>query len=120
MQDFAADRVTTSVVLPEGSTDGKVLPTAAETELSDTKTFSFLDTFIGRPTKMITVRRVSQNSEAIRVQYRFNRLFVLLEPALLIGCIFLLFLVSIISSRVDLTIAKDALWVKRQVEPFFL
>jgi oligosaccharyltransferase complex subunit alpha (ribophorin I) len=118
VQEFAADRVTTSVVLPEGSTDVSVLPTTAKTELSDTKTFSYLDTFIGRPTKVITVRHVSKNSEAIRVQYRLNRLFALLEPALLIGSIALLFLVSIISSRVDLTIAKDALWVKRQVSLF--
>jgi hypothetical protein len=109
--------VTTSVVLPEGSTDVKVLPSAAHMEVADTKTFSYLDTYIGRPTKVITLRKISMNSETIRVQYQFHRMFALLEPAILIGSIFLLFVASIVCSRMDFTIAKDARWVKQQVWP---
>ena len=47
--------------------------------------------------------------------YDFNEAFMLLEPALLVATFLLLFLVAIVASRVDLTIAKDERWRAAQV-----
>jgi hypothetical protein len=54
VQDFFAESVTTTVILPEGSSDVKVSLGRLKAEVSDDRTFTYLDT-IGRPTKIIQV-----------------------------------------------------------------
>jgi hypothetical protein len=118
-QEFIADRITTRVILPEGSAAVSVNPTAFPTSQEDSRTFSYLDTFLGRPTKVITARNVTRAAlrHPVEVRYTFTPVFILLEPALLIGAFLALFLTSIVFSRLDLTIAKDDRWRKRQVRP---
>lgn len=56
MQDFFAESVTTRLVVPEGSSDVHVALGRLTAEVSDNRTFTYLDTMIGRPTKIIKVR----------------------------------------------------------------
>ena len=112
MQDYVADEVTTRVILPEGSSDVGVRSSRIPLAQSDETSFSFLDTFVGRPTKVLKARDVMRSMLAypIEVTYRFNPVFALLEPALLIGSFFAAFLALIALGRLDWTIAKDSKW----------
>ena len=55
MQDFFAESVTTRVIIPEGSSDVQVSLGRLTASISDDRTFTYLDTMIGRPTKIIQV-----------------------------------------------------------------
>lgn len=55
VQDFFAESVTTRVVIPEGSSDVQVSLGRIRAEVTEERTFTYLDTMIGRPTKIIQV-----------------------------------------------------------------
>lgn len=119
LQDFQADVVTTRVAVPEGSTAVRVDPGRLSADVSEERTFTYLDTAIGRPTKVITTRRMTgdDTSAFVHVSYKFSPLFALLEPALLCAVFVFLFAAVLGCSRLDLTLVRGAAWRAQQVCP---
>ena len=70
LQDFVADYVATKGILPEGSSNLVVQPSVLELQEADGKAFSYLDTFVGRPTKTLTATNVTRAALAHPVQVR--------------------------------------------------
>jgi Ribophorin I len=62
--------VTTRAILPEGSSAVTVQPSPFVLEESDSKAYSYLDTFFGRPTKTMTVANVTLAAAAHPLQVR--------------------------------------------------
>lgn len=95
------------IILPEGSHSVELnLPYNAE-RLSDALHFTYLDT-IGRP--VITVRKtnlVEDHIEHFELRYVFPKMFMLLEPLLIIAFLFILFVTVIIYVRLDFSLTKD-------------
>lgn len=85
--------------------------------VADERTFTYLDTHIGRPTKVITTRRMtSDDTDAhVHISYKFSPLYALLEPALLCAVFATLFAIVLGASRLDLTIVRGAAWRAEQV-----
>lgn len=119
MQDYQADVVTTRIAVPEGSSGVRVNPGRLAAEVSEERTFTYLDTHIGRPTAVITTRRMTGDDTTayMHVSYHFAPLFALLEPALLVAVFATLFAAIITFSRLDLTIVRGAAWRAQQVSP---
>lgn len=95
------------IILPEGSHSVELnLPYSAE-RLSDTLHFTYLDT-IGRP--VITIQKtnlVEDHIESFELRYVFPKMFMLLEPLLIIAFLFILFVTVMIYVRLDFSLTKD-------------
>lgn len=65
-----ADVVSTRVILPEGSSNLAVQPNPFSLEESDSKAYSYLDTFIGRPAKTLVMRNVTRAALVNPLQVR--------------------------------------------------
>ena len=119
MQDYQADVVTTRVVVPEGSSAVRVNAGRLQADVAEERTFTHLDTHIGRPTAVVTTRRMTGDdvSAHVHVSYKFSLLFAALEPALLVAVFATLFAVVLGFSRLDLTIVRGAAWRAQQVPP---
>lgn len=117
LQDFQADVITTRVAVPEGSSSVRVDAGRLAASVADERTFTYLDTHIGRPTKVITTRRMTSDDRDahVHVSYKFSPLYALLEPALLCAVFATLFAVVLGASRLDLTIVRGAAWRAEQV-----
>eukprot|EP00892_Ulva_mutabilis_P006032 jgi/Ulvmu1/3800/UM018_0010.1 len=115
-EDFQADVVTTRVALPEGSSALRVDAGRLTAAVAEERTFTYLDTAIGRPTAVITTHRMTSDdtSAYVHVSYRFAPLFALLEPALLVAVFATLFAAILGFSRLDLTIVRGAAWRAQQ------
>lgn len=95
------------VVLPEGCTDIRV-NVPYEVEQSWTTRFTYLDSALngGRPVLKLKARNlVPQHSKQIVVSYNFSRSRMLVEPLMLIGSVFCLFLLCSIFARLDEKVA---------------
>lgn len=95
------------IILPEGShAIDLTLPYSAE-RLPDSVHFTYLDT-VGRP--VITVRKtnlVEDHIEPFELRYVFPKMFMLLEPLLIIAFLYILFLTVIVYVRLDFSLSKD-------------
>lgn len=95
------------IVLPEGSHSIDLdLPYEA-TRLPDSLHYTYLDT-IGRP--VITIHKtnlVEDHIEPFELRYVFPKMFMLLEPLLIIGFLYILFLTVILYVRLDFSLSKD-------------
>ena len=70
MQDFIADVVRTRLILPEGASDVRLRPGALPLTEEDGRTFSYLDTAVGRPTKTVTAVKVTRAALTAPVEVR--------------------------------------------------
>jgi oligosaccharyltransferase complex subunit alpha (ribophorin I) len=95
------------VILPEGSSDVSV---KAPFDVSNTQnyTVTYLDSkAFGRPVVLISKPNLANiHNQIIEISYRFNSLFLLWEPILLIGSYTLIFLFFIACLRLDLSIEE--------------
>ncbi|KAK7603939.1 hypothetical protein V9T40_004212 [Parthenolecanium corni] len=95
------------IVLPEGSHSIDLSLPYEATRLPDSLHYTYLDT-IGRP--VITIRKtnlVEDHIEPFELRYVFPKMFMLLEPLLIIGFLCILFLTVIVYVRLDFSLAKD-------------
>ncbi|XP_065222156.1 dolichyl-diphosphooligosaccharide--protein glycosyltransferase subunit 1 [Planococcus citri] len=101
------------IILPEGSHNIELsLPYPAE-RLADTLHHTYLDT-IGRP--VITIKKtnlVEDHIEPFELRYVFPKMFMLLEPLLIIGFLLILFVTVIIYVRLDFSLSKDEMAEQR-------
>lgn len=105
--DMAVDRVTTTIILPEGSTDIKVTTPYPITRHKDTLHHTYLDT-TGRPTISFSKSNLVENHiQDFQLRYSFPRILMLQEPILVVIFLYILFLCVIVYVRLDFSIHKD-------------
>lgn len=95
------------IVLPEGSHSIDLNLPYEATRLPDSLHYTYLDT-IGRP--VITIHKmnlVEDHIEPFELRYVFPKMFMLLEPLLIIGFLYILFLTVIVYVRLDFSLSKD-------------
>jgi len=105
--DQVVEQAKVKVVLPEGSTDIKVKTPYPVKREGDERLHTYLDT-VGRPVVILTKENLVENHiQDFEVHYTYRRLFMLQEPLLVVGFLYLLFLTVIIYMRLDFSITKD-------------
>ncbi|ERN08374.1 dolichyl-diphosphooligosaccharide--protein glycosyltransferase subunit 1B [Amborella trichopoda] len=105
--ETVVDKLTIKIVLPEGSK----VPTAEVpflVEQDQETSFSYLDV-IGRPVVVLKAKNiVPEHNVPFQVHYKFNRIFMLAEPLMLVSAVFLFFVACIAYLNIDLSIARPS------------
>lgn len=105
--DMVVDEVTTKVILPEGTTNIKLIAPYSVSRDTDALHYTYLDTF-GRPVISFTKNNVVENHIAdFNLKYNFSRVMMLQEPLLVVGFLWILFVLVIIWMRLDFSIIKE-------------
>lgn len=105
--DMVIDRATIKIILPEGAKNIKLIPPYSVTRLPDQIHYTYLDT-VGRPVIVFTKENLVENHiHDFNVKYNFNKILLVQEPLLIIGFLYILFLVVIVWSRLDFSITKE-------------
>lgn len=105
--DMVVDEVTTKVILPEGSTNIKLIAPYSVTRNSDSLHYTYLDTF-GRPVISFSKNNVVEHHIAdFNLKYNFSRVMMLQEPLLVVGFLYVMFVLVIIWMRLDFSIIKE-------------
>ena len=99
------DKLIVKVVLPEGSKDPTVeIPFEVKQHLEIK--YSYLDV-VGRTVVVLEKRNaVPEHNTPFQVYYRFNPIFMLAEPLMLVSAFFLFFVASVAYLHIDLSIRK--------------
>jgi oligosaccharyltransferase complex subunit alpha (ribophorin I) len=103
-----SDEFVTRVALPEGASILKVETSGNRAEITEDKTFSYLD-FLGRPTVVVTMKNhIPQAIEGnLRITYKFSKVNLLIEPLYIVAGIFGTFLTTIVIGRMNLDFKKE-------------
>lgn len=105
--DMVIDEVLTKVILPEGCTNIKLITPYSVNRLSDELHYTYLDTF-GRPVISFTKKNLVENHiHDFNLKYSFSKIMMLQEPLLVVGFLYILFLLVIIWMRLDFSIIKE-------------
>lgn len=105
--DMVIDEAQVKVILPEGSTNIKLITPYSVTRLPDTLHHTYLDTF-GRPVITFTKKNLVENHiHDFNLKYNFSRITMLQEPLLVVVFLFILFVLLIIWMRLDFSIHKE-------------
>ncbi|XP_058819683.1 dolichyl-diphosphooligosaccharide--protein glycosyltransferase subunit 1 [Topomyia yanbarensis] len=105
--DMIVDEVTTKIILPEGSTNIKLIAPYSVTRNLDTLHYTYLDT-TGRPVISFSKKNVVENHIAdFNLKYNFSRVMMLQEPLLVVGFLYIMFVLVIIWMRLDFSILKE-------------
>lgn len=105
--DMAVDEIVVKIILPEGSTNIKLITPYPVTRLSDSFHYTYLDTF-GRPVIQFTKKNlVESHIHDFNLKYNFPKIVMIQEPLLIVGFLYLLFLCVIIWMRLDFSITKE-------------
>ena len=106
--DMLVDDFTLKIILPEGSEVPKMHTPYPMKRDGDSLHFTYLDTK-GRP--VITIKNIGKMAEKhiqdFQLEFKFNKMSMLREPALLIIAFFAFFALAIIYVRLDFAISKD-------------
>ncbi|XP_074286656.1 dolichyl-diphosphooligosaccharide--protein glycosyltransferase subunit 1B [Silene latifolia] len=105
IEETVVDKLTIKVALPEGSKDPTVVvPFAVEQHLETT--YSYLD-IIGRTVVVLEKSNVvPEHNSAFQIYYKFNPVFMLAEPLMLVSVFLLFFLACIAYLHGDFSIQK--------------
>jgi oligosaccharyltransferase complex subunit alpha (ribophorin I) len=103
-EDMAVGELTLKLALPEGSTDIVVnLPEGAgEWSQGWSKRFTYLDSNLNGGRTVLTLRGenlVAELDSIAEISYTFNKSRMMVEPLMLIGSFFSLFIIAIVVSR---------------------
>ncbi|EPS65640.1 hypothetical protein M569_09136, partial [Genlisea aurea] len=105
LADTVVGRLTIKVVLPEGSKDPSVDVPFAVSQSFEIK-HSYLDV-IGRTVLVLRKENVvPEHNMHFQVHYRFNKIFMLAEPLMLVSVFFFIFVSCVAYVRTDLSIRK--------------
>lgn len=105
--DMVIDELIVKIILPEESTNFKLITPYYVERLDDELDYSYLDT-TGRPVIKISKKNLVENHiQNFQLHYKFSRFSMLREPLLIAGALYLLFLMVIIYVRLDFSIDKD-------------
>uniref|UniRef100_A0A2M4A0S2 Dolichyl-diphosphooligosaccharide--protein glycosyltransferase subunit 1 n=1 Tax=Anopheles triannulatus TaxID=58253 RepID=A0A2M4A0S2_9DIPT len=105
--DMAIDEVVVKIILPEGSSNIKLIAPYSITRHPDSLHYTYLDTF-GRPVIMFSKRNVVENHiNDFNLKYNFSWVMMLQEPLLVVGFLYILFVFVIVWMRMDFSIIKE-------------
>lgn len=105
--DMVVDEATVKIILPEGVNNIKMISPYPVNRQADSLHFTYLDTF-GRPVITFTKKNLVENHiHDFNLKYNFSKVTMLQEPFLVIGFFFILFVIVIISTRLDFSIYKE-------------
>lgn len=106
--EFVVDKLNLKVVLPEGSTNIKLVTPFDVTEKREEVHKTYLDT-VGRPVVVLSKDNlVEGHIQDFEVHYTFKKLQLLQEPLLCVAAFYILFISVICIVRLDFSITKDA------------
>ncbi|CAH1961447.1 unnamed protein product [Acanthoscelides obtectus] len=104
--DMHVEELITSVILPVGVSNIKVVPPYEVERLEDEVTYKYLDN-LGR--KVIRLRKtnlVEQHIQDLEISYNWQQAMLLHEPILIALALFLMFILAIIYVRLDFSLSK--------------
>ncbi|XP_058120709.1 dolichyl-diphosphooligosaccharide--protein glycosyltransferase subunit 1 [Anopheles ziemanni] len=105
--DMVIDEVQTKIILPEGSTNVKLIAPYSVQRNPDSLHYTYLDTF-GRPVVSFSKRNLVENHiNDFNLKYNFSRVMMLQEPLLVVGFLWVLFVFVIVWMRLDFSIIKE-------------
>lgn len=105
--DMVIDEVLTKIILPEGSTNVKLIAPYSVQRNPDSLHYTYLDTF-GRPVVSFSKRNLVENHiNDFNLKYNFSRVMMLQEPLLVVGFLWVLFVFVIVWMRLDFSIIKE-------------
>lgn len=105
--DMVVDELIVKIILPEGSTNLKLITPYAVKRLEDTTHSTYLDTF-GRPVLQFTKNNLVENHiNDFNLKYNFPKIMMIQEPLLIVGFLYILFVLVIIWMRLDFSITKE-------------
>lgn len=105
--DMVVGEATVKIILPEGANNIKLISPYPVNRHADTLHFTYLDTF-GRPVITFSKQNLVENHiHDFNIKYNFSKVTMLQEPFLVIGFFFILFVIVIISIRLDFSIYKE-------------
>lgn len=105
--NMVINKAIVKVILPEGAEAIRVSLPYNVNRYEESVHHTYLDT-VGRP--VLTLQHFSLVEDHIanfEVRYVFPKMYMLLEPTLIIGFLFILFLLVIVYVRLDFTLCKD-------------
>ncbi|KAK9283982.1 hypothetical protein L1049_012240 [Liquidambar formosana] len=105
LAETVVDKLTIKVVLPEGSKDpSAVVPFPVDQSLETS--YSYLDV-VGRTVVVLEKKNVvPEHNSPFQVYYKFNPIFMLAEPLMLVSAFFLCFMSYVAYLHIDLSIRK--------------
>ncbi|KAG9445615.1 hypothetical protein H6P81_011743 [Aristolochia fimbriata] len=106
LMETSVKKLIVKVVLPEGSKDASaVIPFPVEQHFETS--YSYLD-IVGRTVVVLEKDNVvPEHNVAFQVYYKFNKIFMLAEPLMLISAFFFLFITCIAYQHIDLSVRKS-------------
>jgi len=105
--DMVIEKATVKIILPEGSSNIKLIPPYSVSRLPDQVHYTYLDT-VGRPVIIFTKENIVENHIAdFNLKYNFSKVLMIQEPLLIVGFLYALFVVVIVWTRLDFSITKD-------------
>lgn len=105
--DMVIEDATIKVILPEGCTNIKLITPYSVTRLPDQIHYTYLDTF-GRPVIVFNKKNLAENHiQDFNLKYTFPKVLMAQEPLLIVGFLYILFVLVIIWMRLDFSITKE-------------
>lgn len=105
--DMVVDELVVKIILPEGSGNIKLITPYSVQRQTDTLHYTYLDTF-GRPVIQFTkTNLVESHIHDFNLKYNFSKVLMIQEPLLIVGFLYVLFLLVIIWMRLDFSITKE-------------
>ncbi|GAB4854953.1 Dolichyl-diphosphooligosaccharide--protein glycosyltransferase subunit 1B, variant 2 [Ancistrocladus abbreviatus] len=105
LMETVVDKLTIKVVLPEGSMDPSAVAPFPLQQTLETS-YSYLD-IVGRTVVVLEKENVvPEHNVPFQVYYKFNPIFMLAEPLMLVSVFFLLFVACIAYLHADLSLRK--------------
>lgn len=105
--DMVIEKATIKIILPEGTSNIKLIPPYSVNRSPDQVHYTYLDT-VGRPVIVFSKQNLVENHIAdFNLKYNFSKVLMIQEPLLIIGFLYALFLIVIVWTRLDFSITKD-------------
>lgn len=106
--DQVIDTATVKIILPEGVSNVKLITPYPVQRLPDQIHYTYLDT-VGRTVVVFTKSNMVENHISdFNLRYKFTKVLMIQEPLLIIGFLYVLFLIVIVWTRLDFSIAKES------------
>lgn len=106
--NMVIDEAVITIILPEGSSNIKLEPPYSIERRPNSLVHTYLDT-VGRPVISFSQSNLVENHIAeFTLKYKFSKVSLLQEPLLVIGFIYIIFLLTIVLLRLDFSITSHS------------
>lgn len=105
--DMVIEDATIKIILPEYSTNIKLITPYSVNRLPDELHYTYLDT-VGRPVIVFKKKNLVENHiHDFNLKYTFSKVLMIQEPLLIVGFLYVLFVLVIVWMRLDFAITKE-------------